>query len=88
MRYLGKVAQKSTLKHVKDLCVTEMLARTLKRIFNKALSEQILKHQERKQANEELRKQISKEINSIEKPESYGLKLESQKVNYPKSTRG
>lgn len=56
MRYLGKVAQKSTLKHVKDLCVTEMLARTLKRIFNKAISEQILKHQERKQANEEQRK--------------------------------
>ena len=38
MRYLSNVAMLSNLKHVKDLCITEMLARTLKRIFNKALS--------------------------------------------------
>ena len=42
MRYLGKVAQSSKLKHVKDLCFTDMLARTLKRIFNIALSQLIL----------------------------------------------
>ena len=38
MRYLGRVAQLSKLKHVKDLCITDMLARTLKRIFNSAIS--------------------------------------------------
>ena len=38
MRYLSNVAMLSNLKHVKDLCITEMLARTLKRIFNKAPS--------------------------------------------------
>ena len=42
MRYLGEVARLSKLKHVKDLCVTEMLARTLKRFFNTSCSRLIL----------------------------------------------
>ena len=43
MRYLGKVARLSRLKHVTDLCITEMLARTLKRFFNTACSNLMLK---------------------------------------------
>jgi len=34
MRYLGAVAQLSELPHIKDICITEMIARTLKRMFN------------------------------------------------------
>ncbi len=33
MRYLGIVAEQSILSHVKDICVTEMLARTLKNVL-------------------------------------------------------
>jgi hypothetical protein len=33
MRYLGAVAEQSILSHVKDVCVTEMLARSLKSIL-------------------------------------------------------
>lgn len=43
MRYLGDVAKLSKLKHVTDLCITEMLARTLKRFFNTACSNLVLK---------------------------------------------
>ena len=43
MRYLGEVANLSKLKHVKDLCVADMLARTLKRFFNTVCSNMMLK---------------------------------------------
>lgn len=33
MRYLGTVAEQSVLSHVKEICVTEMLARSLKNIL-------------------------------------------------------
>jgi len=33
MRYLGMVTQLSVLPNVKDLCITEMLARTAKNIL-------------------------------------------------------
>lgn len=46
MRYLGWVTQKSELPHVKDICIIEMIARTLKRLFNKIISANILNHQE------------------------------------------
>lgn len=51
MRYLGKVAELSKLKHVKDLCITEMLARSLKRIFNQAMSQLIQNNKTRKDDN-------------------------------------
>jgi len=35
MRYLGMVTWQSTSPHIKDICITEMTARVLKRIFNK-----------------------------------------------------
>lgn len=38
MRYLGKVASMVSLHHIKQLCVTEMLARTAKNIFNEQIS--------------------------------------------------
>ena len=62
MRYLGKVAELSKLKHVKDLCITEMLARSLKRIFNSAMSQLILNNQERKQDCETKYREIDKQI--------------------------
>ena len=62
MRYLGKVAELSKLKHVKDLCITEMLARSLKRIFNSAMSQLILNNQERKQDCETNYREIDKQI--------------------------
>lgn len=34
MRYLGAVTNMCKLPHVKDICITEMFARTLKRMFN------------------------------------------------------
>jgi len=62
MRYLGNVAEQSKLKHVKDLCVTEMLARTLKRTFNTALSQLILTNCDRKGEIAVDSKEIEKQI--------------------------
>ena len=42
MRYLGKVANMVSLHHIKQLCVTEMIARTAKNIFNEQISSSIL----------------------------------------------
>jgi len=47
MRYLGLVANLSGLPHIIDICITEMVARTLKRIFNAHVSSSILEHQDR-----------------------------------------
>jgi protein TIF31 len=47
MRYLGKIASLSKLKHVKDICVTDMLARVLKRLFNTQMSQSILNRNKR-----------------------------------------
>lgn len=46
MRYLGLVCSLSSSPHIQDICITEMVARTLKRIFNTHISLQILKNQE------------------------------------------
>lgn len=43
MRYLGKVAQRTTLPHIRSLCVWEMLARSMSRIYNYWISEFLLK---------------------------------------------
>lgn len=59
MRYLGSVASLSKLKHVKDLCYTDMLARTLKRFFNTVCSELII---ENHKLNEDVREKRN-EIN-------------------------
>lgn len=53
MRYLGVVAQGTILPHIRDICYTEMFARTLKRLFNTNISNLILKRQERTVANKE-----------------------------------
>lgn len=45
MRYLGVVALESVCSHIKDICVTDMIARTLKRILNQQISELILENQ-------------------------------------------
>ena len=41
MRYLGHLAVLSNVTHVRQLCVTEMLARTIKNIVSKHLAELI-----------------------------------------------
>jgi len=43
MKYLGLVEENCALSQVKDLCMTEMLARTLKNILHEELSKKILK---------------------------------------------
>jgi hypothetical protein len=44
MRYLGLVTSLSVVPHVKDLCITEMLARSCKNILNKQVAAMILDH--------------------------------------------
>ena len=68
MRYLGEVAQRSKLKHVKDVCITEMLARTLKRIFNSALSSLILSNCDRKGNNAREAAEIHGQIDRLQDP--------------------
>lgn len=46
MRYLGQVAFICASPHIKDICLTEMFARTLKRIFNTQVSQNILENQQ------------------------------------------
>jgi hypothetical protein len=43
MRYLGRIAEKATLPHIKSLCIWEMLARSMSRIYNFWISEFLLK---------------------------------------------
>lgn len=43
MRYLGKVAAITTMPSIKSLCVWEMIARSLKRMFNFELSNFVMK---------------------------------------------
>lgn len=42
MRYLSYIAALSQIPHVREICVTEMLARTFKNILNLKMSELIL----------------------------------------------
>ena len=72
MRYLGVVAQGTTLPHIRDICYTEMYARTLKRLFNTNISNLILKRQERKIANKEEVQQHRKNINLLDNPDYQG----------------
>lgn len=68
MRYLGAVAQLSRLKHVKDLCITEMLARTLKRFFNTACSRMVLQSSRDSEDLVKTRRQIADLKNQSEHP--------------------
>lgn len=38
MRYLGRIAQSAKLSHIRELCVREMLARTIKVLIRDGLS--------------------------------------------------
>jgi hypothetical protein len=46
MRYLGEVATQTSMTHIKEICVIEMCARTLKVILNMEISRKILKHRD------------------------------------------
>lgn len=46
MRYLSHVVVMSQVPHVREICVTEMLARTCKNIINYQLSQTILENKE------------------------------------------
>ena len=61
MRYLSYVCVSSTSNHIREICITEMLARTIKNIINTSLSNMILDNE--KQHNE-LIKQL-KENNKL-----------------------
>eukprot|EP01022_Parablepharisma_sp_SALTPOND_P010992 TRINITY_DN1454_c0_g2_i1.p1 TRINITY_DN1454_c0_g2~~TRINITY_DN1454_c0_g2_i1.p1 ORF type:complete len:1135 (-),score=143.33 TRINITY_DN1454_c0_g2_i1:10055-13459(-) len=60
MRYLGLVAETSVLTQVKDLCVTEMLARTLKNILHEELSDKIIQFSQSPTKSYEL---LAKKVN-------------------------
>lgn len=62
MRYLGVVAQNTTLPHIRDICYTEMFARTLRRLFNTNISNLILKHQERTVENKKEIQELKRNI--------------------------
>ena len=69
MRYLSHVAVLSQIPHVKQICVTEMLARTIKNIINYQLSQIILENKEDHKQLEAVLKQknnILKEKESIQ----------------------
>ena len=46
MRYLGLVTDLCQSPHVRDICLTEMASRTLKRMLNQTVSQNILEYQE------------------------------------------
>ena len=46
MRYLGLVTDLCQSPHIRDICLTEMAARTLKRMLNQTVSQNILEYQE------------------------------------------
>ena len=78
MRYLGDVAKLSKLKHVKDLCITEILARTLKRFFNTACSNLVLQTARDAEELNRVRKQLNELRQAYEQPSSQPTLLKSQ----------
>lgn len=42
MRHLGKVASRTSLPHIKEMCITDMIARTTKKILRAHLAQFIL----------------------------------------------
>ncbi|KAL4461063.1 hypothetical protein ABPG74_016535 [Tetrahymena malaccensis] len=44
MRHLGKVASRSNLPHIKEICITDMIARSSKKIFRAHLAKLIVNH--------------------------------------------
>jgi hypothetical protein len=46
MRYLGEVAKETNMTHVKEICLVEMCARTLKVILNTEVARKILEHRD------------------------------------------
>ena len=61
MRYLGMVTSLSVVPHVRDVCITEMVARACKNIINKQVAGMVLEHQRRYQENEEKRAELKKQ---------------------------
>ena len=78
MRYLGDVAKLSKLKHVTDLCITEILARTLKRFFNTACSNLILKAARDASELIQIRKQLEELRFANEHPSSQATMLKQR----------
>lgn len=66
MRYLGWVASKSELTHVKDICIIEMVARTLKRLFNTQITSLILNQQEAILANQKAELENRDELKNLQ----------------------
>ena len=62
MRYLSHVLVLSQVQHVKELCIVDMLARTVKNILNRNFSELILENQTEHESLRQECKQKEKEI--------------------------
>ena len=75
MRYLGYVARMSSLDHIKQICVIEMLARTMKRIFNCQISDTL---------RENAKEQEKEEFNMLKEPKTSILKEGGRSSVYKK----
>ena len=42
MRYLGKITESTSMPHIRDLCIVEMIARSSKKIYRAHLADFIL----------------------------------------------
>jgi len=72
MRYLGLVAEQSILTHVKECCVVEMLARTLKNILNEVLADKILTFSHEPDQKSLRKKSRAKYLNLARSIKEYG----------------
>lgn len=81
MRYLSHISVLTQVPHVRDLCVTEMLARTFKNIVNTQMSELVLDNKLEHRQLEERREELDKEINR--RPLANYKQMSAQKYNEP-----
>ena len=65
MRYLSHISVLTQMPHVLELCVTEMLARTVKRIMNRQMSELVMENRQEYRYLEELIDVNKKQVNVI-----------------------
>jgi hypothetical protein len=53
MRYLGRVATETELLHIKEICMIEMIARTLKRMLQTQLAAKVIELRNQSIKNQE-----------------------------------
>ena len=85
MRYLSHVCVLTGVPHVKDLCVTEMLARTFKNIINTKLSELLLENKLEYVGLEKKRQELERETEKRAKESKYKNKQQPAKLQRSQS---